>query len=50
MKNGTHDEDDFTVERPSGMDQETWLRIKTETEALLARLVAGGPKGRGPAE
>jgi hypothetical protein len=39
MKNRTHDTDTFTVERPSGMDQETWSRTKIDAEALFARLV-----------
>lgn len=38
MKNRTHDSDALTVARPSGMDQQTWSRIKADADALLVKL------------
>lgn len=38
MNNATGSADTFTAVRPSWMDQQTWSRIKNDTEALLTRL------------
>ena len=40
MNNRNDDTDDLVIVRPTWMDQQTWERIKTDSEALFDRLVA----------
>lgn len=39
MNNRIDDTDDLVLVRPTWMDQQTWARIKTDSEALFTRLV-----------
>jgi hypothetical protein len=38
MNNGTDNTDSFVAIRPNWMDQQTWSRIKNDTETLLVKL------------